>query len=178
MEHIWIEEKKTISSEELREIAEPMKGSDDIYLAYCTDCFKSGFMNDGTFDDIDKDNLLELRIFNDRKEVLARRSSIGEPFSFRIASDEARARNYNQLIKDEVRSLYLPEKEDMLYSVEYQTLDINTDKSVQGNVISTVGGRFHLPRKNDETEAKIMVYYEYDEYGMAKAIDYRMCKFV
>ena len=74
------------------------------------------------------------------------------------------------------------------YLVQYQTLDLNKKRmEEEGNLkdpfgnrvlYTTVGGKYVLPIGEKEDSSKIITYVAYDENGMAKAADYRVCGFL
>ncbi len=132
------------------------------YIAMYPDSFKSGiFGNNFCIDE-----LLEARIFDEEKEFLIYRSSLGEEFAWRIASEKGCVAS------------------DKFYYEQYQMIDINAEKSgaVTDNgcidILSTVGGRYSLPIASDDKRIKIITYVDYDENGMAYAADNRICGFV
>ena len=136
-----------------------------LFLAYSTDSFLAGH---GTAEELEKlspENLLEIRIFSEDQEVCFRRSLAGEAFQWRIASEENLASQY--------------------YFIQYQTIDINQDRSGEQYdkmgrriLFTTGGGKYMLPIGSSEDSVKVIAYIDYDENGMAKIVDYRLCQFI
>lgn len=167
-EYKWIKSCGLMREEEL--IAEVLQklSENQLFLAYNTDSFQTGHADEKELSALKPENLLELRIFSEEQELCCSRSRIGEEFQWRIASE-----------KDVPPNGYI---------VQYQTLDINRDRMKKeenaadqnGNCIlyTTVGGKYTLPIRGDEDSSKVICYVAYDENGMAKMADYRLCGFV
>ncbi len=135
------------------------------FVAYLTDQFVAGVNTFENLSRIETDKLLEIRIFNKSAELMARRTMIGEdhPFQWRIANEEG-------LSKDE-------------YIERFQTIDMDstrTYKSNSGNlcIMSTGGGRYELPIREDHDRIRIISYVRYDSDGMACIYDDRLAGFV
>ncbi len=132
------------------------------YIAMYPDSFRSGIYGDG----LKLEDLLEARIFNDEMELWITRNSIGEDFSWRIASEkDCRA-------------------DAGAYYEQYQLIDMDTKLSGKPlddgciEIISTVGGKYALPIAAGQKRIKIITYVDYDENGMAYAADNRICCFI
>lgn len=110
--------------------------------------------------------LLELRIFNETKELKIWRSVIGETFFFRIADDK-KINEENQFKVENY--LYIDEK--------VGKLEENNNFVV---VQSTRGGRYKLPfHKIHNAKVKITHYIDYyEETGQASLEDWRIVKIV
>lgn len=175
MKYIWIEAQGTLSSDKLKEKLLEYCGGDRLYLAYFTDGFTSGNASENEIKGLAADTLLEVRIFCDEMEFLARRSDLGGAFKWRLASDHARSENFKKYKNSEEGKL-LPAKEEMIYLIRYQTLDIK-ERLQDNRLLSMVGGSYTLPLKENESAAKVMTYLSYDERGMASAVDFRICGF-
>ncbi|MCR4902766.1 MAG: hypothetical protein K6A23_07905 [Butyrivibrio sp.] len=138
----------------------------DYFIAYQTDKFLSGSKETGSLDGIEWERILEIRLFSESKEFLARRTMIGvnNPFQWRIASEEG-------LKKDE-------------FIIKYQTLDIDsthTSRGESGNLqlMTTGGGKYELPIEKGMTAVKVISYVSYSEKdGMAFIYDNRLAGFV
>ena len=131
------------------------------YIAFQTDSFLSGSSKIESMDRIDWTKLLEIRLFSEKNEFLARRTMVGESheFQWRIASEEG-------LEKDE-------------YIIRYQTLDIDSNFTEQGEfgnlkLVSTGGGRYELPIEEKMECVKIISYITYGNDGMAFIYDDRL----
>ena len=158
----WIEENGTGSTEELKTYLidknESLKGY--TFIAMYTDSFVSGKYEG----DMNLEFLLEARIFCESTELYISRSSIGEDFAWRSASEK--------------------NCDNSDYYEQYQIIDINSEKSYKDeahgkmNIISTVGGRYELPINDGQTRIRIISYVDYDENGMAFVADNRVCGFV
>ena len=97
---------------------------------------------------IDGNNLMELRIFNSKREFFAIRSMCTEDFKWRVTSDEN-----------------LEEKD---YIVRHHFIDVNKVKSMGKSTF------FQIDEKVNSV--RVISYIEYDEYGMAKVVDNRVCQ--
>lgn len=142
---------------------------DDCYswfVAYQTDKFISGRNTLDALKRIECDRLLEIRIFSEEQEVMARRTMTGfaHSFQWRIASEEG-------LSEDE-------------YIVRYQTLDIDQTRTAPGldgnlQLMTTGGGRYELPISEEQDSIRVISYVGYsDEDGMAFIYDNRLAGFV
>lgn len=176
MKYIWIEAQGTKCESEMSDFLSEYFRDGLLYIACFTDRFESGIADKAAVSGISLESLLEIRIFNNEVELLARRSHINGDFYWRIASDRARTQNFKHIKANEPDN-DLPEKEEMTYFIQYQQLDINREKSKGSKLISTVGGRYSLPLNGNENAAKLMIYMVYDERGMAAAADFRICGF-
>lgn len=110
------------------------------------------------------DRLLELRIFNENMEVKCYRASIGREFYERIM-DKNEEENYD-------------------FYEENQILDIDTLRSAElnretGDVLTTGGGRYHLPVVMTENVSIVTRHYirENEQTGQAEEFDWRMVGF-
>ncbi|MCI6731168.1 MAG: CRISPR-associated protein Csx19 [Lachnospiraceae bacterium] len=166
--YVWMKESGTIKEEELSAKLQRYHSENELFLAYSTDSFCAGHALENELSELHVKQLLELRIFSENKELYYCRSRMGEDFQWRLASEENLEKDY--------------------YMIQYQTLDINTAKMEQdgfptdtyGNLIlyTTVGGKYKLPISREDNCSKIIAYIDYDEYGMAKIKDYRLCGFL
>lgn len=176
MDRIWILDSGEAEEKELTDVIKKYIKDNKYYVAYACDAFYSGVCSGN--EDIVKDyaDLLELRIFDDQAEFLARRSTIGNSFVWRYIDDRELEKRFEQAHDPD-----LPPVAGMLFMDEEQIIDINTEKSTEKagetEVISTTGGRFTLPVKNKEGSVKTRIYLSYDKDGMATAEDYRLCGF-
>jgi hypothetical protein len=152
-------------------------GSRVCFVAFLTDRFLAGEAETLNFEDvsietwIDTTKLLEIRIFGEKAEWLARRSIANKKvdFQWRLASEYG-------MVKDE-------------FCERTQTLDIDESEEVQGQesavylpegnrgLMTTGGGKYQLPIKNGENAIKVISYIEYDEDGMAYVYDNRLVGF-
>lgn len=168
MEYTWIKESGELDESEVLSHITKHAQNEDNFIACSTDSFRTGHGKKQEMEQINVANLLELRLFSANREVCYRRSSVGNVFQWRLA-DETELDKSN-------------------YQARYQTLDINQKRTEEdgnktdsyGNKIlyTTGGGRYLLPLDGNEDSTKIIVYILYDENGMAKAVDYRVCGFV
>ena len=150
-EYKWIKQHGVIEEDEIINQMMKYEGKENSFLAYSTDSFYAGKVEKEQLEQLKKENLLEVRIFSETEETCFQRSSIGKMFQWRTASE-------NGL-----------EKTD--YLVQYQTLDLNKKRmEEEGNLKDPFG--------ETEDSSKIITYIAYDESGMAKAADYRVCGFV
>lgn len=158
----WVRKQGTADGNTLRALIP--EGDGFVFLAFQTDGFESGFASADALDRIAAERLLELRVFDDKEEFLAVRTRIGadSAFHWRTASECG-----------------LDENRD--YIVRYQTLDINTEKSSRISdangmraLMSTVGGSYTLPIDGTSDSIRVIAYIEYDENGVAHAVDHRL----
>lgn len=149
----------------------------DSVLAYYTDRFISA---NRAFKLPFPEKLLELRIFNEKRELWAHRSSLGEAFSWRIADDETLQKG---AAKQEDPFLQRPENH---YIDTTQTLDINQKTSADSKqpdewgsrrLHTTVGGTYALPIREGDGCVKLRNYLRYDVDGVATFADYRLTGF-
>ena len=93
----WIVDSGESKIQEIQEILDRMTvGSADdtpYALAYFTDGCQKG-PAEALLRDMAWDRLLELRIFNEDRELLLRRTGSGSPFSWRLASEEKAGEEY------------------------------------------------------------------------------------
>lgn len=135
------------------------------YFTACqTDQFIAGRNTQEMLRRIDTSRLLEIRLFSEDQEVLARRTMIGakHKFQWRIASEEG-------LLDNE-------------YVERYQTLDIDRTKINSGSngnlqLMTTGGGKYELPVSETHDSIRIISYIGYDESGMAYIYDNRLAGF-
>lgn len=93
--------------------------SDAFYSAELTDSYSIGIW--ASHEPFDEDRILEIRVFNEKKEVKLFREDIGDDFHLRVRTDDGD------------------------YYDECQFLDIDTRHS-DGNVLTTTGGgRYTVP---------------------------------
>ena len=138
--------------------------------------------------------LLEMRIFNENRELWIHRSRIGEnvPFFWREASDTDSPVKPQGILKrlfgmgrnDDKRSIQRVISNPEKYRFETrQMLDINgkpgaADKYGCLSILSTVGGHFALPIAPEDRYIRIINYIQYDtESGMGNVADYRFAGF-
>lgn len=164
MQTQWIEDSGSCQERELSDLLNNEVSDTSYYLAGLTDQYLSGMAGEEELNSLDLEKLLEIRIFSDEHEFLARRSFLGQPFQWRIASEKN--------CKDDPGA----------YIVRYQYLDINEEKTSDLNdgklsLMTTVGGRYSLPINRGIERVKIIVYLDYDSEGMASVADYRVCGF-
>ena len=140
----------------------------DIFVAFLTDRFLSGHNRREELEQIPEDKLLELRVFNESGEFLARRTMIGaeHKFQWRIASERD-----------------IKETDEIEFMTSYQTLDIDAVKTREGKngnlaLVTTGGGSYELPIKKEEDTVKVVTYIGYDSDGMAYIYDNRIVGFV
>ena len=138
----------------------------EYYVAYQIDRFRSGSGNVETLDNIEWVKLLEIRLFSEKSEFLARRTMTGaaNKFQWRIASEEG-------LREDE-------------YIVRYQALDIDSNYTKEGEhgnlqLMTTGGGKYELPIEKNMESIRVVSYIAYSaEDGMAAVYDNRLAGFV
>ena len=148
------------------------------YFAMYTDRFESGNVSKGC--DLDPEYLLEARLFDDNRELLVTRGSIGEDFNWRYIADEEKYDDHGVIHK------YADDPSDeLIWSAyaSYQAIDMDPAESRMDpesgsmSILSTVKGRYSLPI-DEEKRIKIVTYVKYDSNGMAYVCDNRVCGFV
>lgn len=160
----WIAKSGECSLTELTALLEQeMKHEECSYIAMMTDRFSSGlYIQDALENDMCR-QLLEIRVFNEKKEFLATRGSIDSLFQWRITDDDTLEANEEIVTK--------------------QFIDINeqipSDILENGNrtLFSTVGGAYSLPITELQKRIKVKSYISYDHNGIAKIVDARICCF-
>lgn len=139
------------------------------YVAFYTDRLKSGKWAQEFIPQLDDlPHLLEIRIFNEKKELKIIRSQIGETFIWRLAQEE----HLSEHIREEISF------------VESQFLDIDDQKEKEFDGINTYfyatgGGRYPLPvDSSDIRKVKLINYIRYSENGNMQICDFRLVKFM
>lgn len=128
------------------------RGTDDYVVAYFADKFLAGRAST-LLETVEReqDRLLELRVFNASRELLLRRSALGAPFSWRIASEDA--------LSPEAKKKHCFETRQLLERGE------------------STAGISALPVEGAERYVRLMNYVSYDADGVANAVDYRLMGF-
>ena len=119
-------------------------------------------MNAKAEDSIDFEHLLELRLFNEKKEFHALRGAMGKPFSWRVVTDDESLDDFGSSTIDES---------------QYLDIDKKHSNPLAGEYCAIGGGCYSLPVANAE---KLLVrnYIDFDEENIAKVIDFRLVKIV
>ena len=159
----WIKAAGTACEADIPALADRFfAGEAPIYLAGCTDCYRSGREGLSVFLSEKADTLLELRVFTEKKELLLTRSAIGHYFTWRVTGDEG--------------------LDDYDYIDSEQFIDINTERTYEADglmrIFSTVGGRYSLPLAKGENAVRVRAYVSYDHNSIGKIIDHRVCGFL
>lgn len=137
-------------------------GDNTFFVVQYTDKFDIGIWNENVIENTNK--LLELRVFDNKKEWKLFRSDLGKDFYSRYEDDTGK-------------------KEGVDYFDEVQLLDIDITKSSKGKkmMCTTAGGKYNLPKDiSDLDRAAIRVrhYFGVDnESGQAFIRDYRLVDF-
>ena len=150
---------------------EDFRGKKAYVLAYFTDAFRAGWADRMLAEaESNMDKLLELRVFNDSRELWLHRSRLGAPFVWRLAAEEG--------IKPEEKEKYCFETRQLLDLGEGPDAEPTFDESDGLRVLKTEAGRsFKLPIAKDERYVRILNYVAYDENGVANAADWRLMGF-
>lgn len=138
-------------------------GSD--YIAVLSDKIDCGLYQNGALIsaepryESDLSKLLELRVFNEKKEYRAFRDNLGEAKLYeRIASDD--------------------DPEYAIHFDELQYLDIDTDRTAlckeENALVTTGGGKFFLFDKNNKRKVLVRTYLKKGEHGIEYAFDWRI----
>ncbi len=185
MKELWIEKSGLCSEDEIVGLLSAEAAPNSFYLAGLTDQYVSGYAKIEEFERLELWKLLDIRVFSEERELFATRSMLGQEFAYRIASDEALQKNYNERLKEDLGVVPLPETPEANYLIRYQYIDINelmsqeeADEQGSRPLMTTVGGSYRLPITKGINMVKLMTYLTYDENGMAKITDNRLCGFV
>ena len=172
----WVKEFDTCTASELAGKAAAFAKASDYVIACYTDRFLA--VRAEMLSALPSfETLLELRVFNEERELWGHRSSIGSRFSWRIADDLELVRRAAQEPDDFLRQ---PENR---YLDSCQTLDIDTTESLETDEFgsrklrTTVGGDYALPISDGDGCIQIRSYLRYDKNGVATVADYRLVGF-
>lgn len=149
------------------------------YAATLTDQFMLGIWGDPDSrtlyeNDVQSWKLLELRIFNKDKEILARRADISEPFQIRSLNDRQSSETINS-------NNGVP-ADELDYFDEIQLLDIDRKQSNRSDHVKTTGGGiYRLPKavyKMNNPGLIVRHYFgRYPQTGIAFIRDWRCVGF-
>lgn len=160
----WIQACGNCTENELKDVICRNLKDFEIFIALYTDKFECQNVKELKMEQLSVSTLLEIRIFNEHAEFYAVRGTIGNSFSWRLTNDE----NLDEL--DFVERLhYIDQNEAM----KVQDQNQEGDRSL----ITTVGGIYHLPITS-EKRIRVKSYVAYDENGVAKVVDNRICGFI
>lgn len=172
----WIKAAGSCADSELLQKATEFAAAGDLVIACYTDRFLA-VRADRLSALSSFETLLELRVFNETRELWAHRSALGRPFSWRIADDAVLKQNAMQESDD-----FLKEPENHFMD-SVQTLDIDTtvtlgtDEYGSRRLRTTVGGAYALPIAENENCVRIRSYVRYDENGVGSVADARLLGF-
>lgn len=159
----WIKDRgEGVPEGQLPAVLERVRPEDTVLAFFCHRfCAARGDRLSQLLSDNGLHHLLELRAFSDGRELWAHRSALGEPFQWRVASEEGLT--------------------DADCFETRQTLDIDTRHSPQGEdaygarrLRTTGGGEYALPIAAGDGCAVLVNYVAYDEDGCAYAADWRV----
>lgn len=137
-------------------------GDNTFFVAQYTDKFDIGIWNENTIENTSK--LLELRVFDNKKEWKLFRSDLGKDFYSRYEDDTGK-------------------NEGVDYFDEIQLLDIDITRSSKDSrqIYTTAGGRYNLPKYISDLDwaaIRVRHYFGVDnESGQAFIRDYRLVDF-
>ena len=165
---VWIQKHGDCAEDALASLLEEYKTGDYLVTAFFTDRFQGcrGSRLDSVF--AGARDLLELRVFNENRELWLHRSRCGKPFFWRLAGEAGcdPKRDYFRALQaldvDETYAAFRRGETD-----EYGSLKLR----------STVKGHYALPLCSGDACVKIVHYVRYDENGVAEAADYRLAGF-
>lgn len=133
-----------------------------LFVAQYTDKFDIGIWNENTIENTNK--LLELRVFDNKKEWKLFRSDLGKDFYSRYEDDTGKNEGVDYF--DEIQLL---------------DIDISRSKKAPGVMYTTAGGSYNLPKDIeylDRAAIRVRHYFGVDnESGQAFIIDYRLVDF-
>ena len=162
MSREYITDHGSCSVSELPQLAAGFETEQTAAYAVWTDRFSCTKQFSGE----DAAHLQELRIFDENRELRARRQ--GDRFLWRVIDDDA----FRAALSGEPDA-FLKEFDNRAYT-ETQFLDV--DKSVGTDYVTTGGGHYTLP----EEGLRYLVlrnYLDYDEDGILQAADFRLVRF-
>lgn len=149
------------------------------FMALYTDkfiCAKIDRLSDAL---ADVEWLLELRVFDEERELWAHRSMLGQPFSWRVADDKVL-----EFETSKQQGPFFDEPES--YRIEScQKLDIDDkdrheapgDPQYGGKLLRSTGRSVYELPINDENAIRLVSYIRYDDNGIANVVDYRLKEF-
>lgn len=161
-------ENKHVKKNDVEQVLNDVNGyflnaTDSIFfVAQYTDKFDIGIWNENIIKNTNK--LLELRVFDNKKEWKLFRSDLGKDFYSRYEDDTGK-------------------KEGVDYFDEVQLLDIDTSKEYKKSELmkTTAGGEYNLPKdisELDRAAIRVRHYFGVDnESGQAFIRDYRLVDF-
>lgn len=145
----------------------------DYYIAFQVDCFLAGTKEMGKLiERVNLKQLLEIRLFSEKGEFLARRTRLGSVFQWRKASEEG--------IKKKPSEENVNERN---FLERFQLLDMQSEKTEEGEygnriLTSSSGNRYELPIADGMNGIKVISYIAYDkDDGMAYVYDNRLAGF-
>lgn len=161
MNALWIKENGSILEINAAELIRKYRVEGKTCLAFFSDHFETVPPNDVVNIMSHCEKLLELRIFDAKSELRMCRSTLGQPFFWRIADDG--------ILKNNVQTLADP----FLQNVENHFI-----KEIQ-YLEGTEKGRAaaQLSLQAEENAVEVIVYIRYDENGVAAPADYRLVGF-
>jgi hypothetical protein len=176
MMDLWIKAAGTATERQLGELLEPYTDKAMYCVAYFSGRFFAARGDSLPHVLRDASELLELRVFDSTHELWAHRSTLGTPFSWRVADDETLRQNAAEQPDAFLRAAahhYLDGR---------QFLDISEAGAVNAygsrELRTTVGGRYALPIEEGQNAALTRSYLRYDaQTGAAAAVDWRMVGF-
>ncbi len=189
MDRIWIAEAGTVREEDVPALLEKYAGGGRKYCcAFYTDHFQSAVIT-GAGDPLagrllaDIGQLLELRLFDEDRELLLYRSMIGRPFSFRAADDPlliSRLSGQSDpfLQKMEAHRVEQVQLIDADMAHYRPWLEKTTDAFGARLLRTTSGGTYNLPIRDGENALLTVGYIEYGPNGAASIADVRWAGFV
>ena len=174
---LWIRESGSCSASELPALARSFTQSQDRAAAFYVDRFQAA--NRGYVEKLleSVETLLELRIFREEAEFLARRTDLSAEFSWRIADDDALKKNFG----DAVKARHVMETRQIL-DISPDYLPYRTgERDAFGcrKLRSSVGGHYALPLDDgkDYGYVRIVNYVSYNQDGIAGVADFRIVGF-
>ena len=164
----WIQKHGVCPEDALASLLEEYRTGDYLAAAFFTGRFQGCRGN--RLDSVlaEARDLVELRVFNESRELWLHRSCCGRPFFWRLAGESGcdprrdHFRTVQALDIDETYDAYQRGETD-----EYGSLKLR----------STVKGHYALPIDRGDACVKVVNYVRYDENGVAEAADYRLAGF-
>lgn len=161
-------ENKQVKKNDVEQVLNAVNGyflnaTDSIFfVAQYTDKFDIGIWNENTIENTNK--LLELRVFDNKKEWKLFRSDLGKDFYSRYEDDTGKNEGVDYF--DEIQLL---------------DIDISRSKKAPGVMYTTAGGSYNLPKDIeylDRAAIRVRHYFGVDnESGQAFIQDYRLVDF-
>ncbi len=168
----WIKDCGTATEDELRALAIEALQPGTIFLALQTDAMLCGKAE--AFSKATPDRLLELRVFDETRELWAHRSATGREFAWRIADDAALEET---LAAGGETGFFANPENYRMEITQYLDIDGTYKLPIESNrkLRTTGSGYYELPITDDDAAVRLVQYIRYDEPACAaRVVDFRI----